>query len=108
MAKHPDQNPAQVLAAYMAYLPDESFEDSCVNHTETGCALPRDMRSSVCNGYVCESLMKLKDLFADTPVPKGVFFISRAQNNWNKDTLDVDNSIIGTGLMMNESIMMSS
>ena len=102
MTKHPDQKPAQVLAAYMAYLPDESFENSCVNHTETGCALPRDMRSSVCNGYVCESLMKLKDLFADTPVPKGVFFISRAQNNWNKDTLDVDNSIIRTELILNQ------
>ena len=105
MSTHPDQNPAQVLEAYMAYLPDESFEDSCVNHTETGCALPRDMRSSVCNGYVCESLIKLKDLFANTPVPKGVFFISRAQNNWNKDILDVDNSIIRTELILNESII---
>ena len=50
MSNHPDQKPAQVLAAYMSYLPDESFENSCVNHMETGCALPRDMRSSVCKG----------------------------------------------------------
>jgi hypothetical protein len=102
MSNHPDQKPEQVLEAYMAYLPDESFEESCVNHTETGCSLPRDMRSHVCNGYVCESLIKLKDLFADTPVPEGVFFISRAQNNWNKDTLDVDNSIIRTELILNQ------
>lgn len=100
VSRHPDLNPGQVLAAYMACLPEKSFEDSCVNHTATGCTLPREMRSHVCNDYLCDALVKLRRLFTRTPLPKGVLFISRAQNNWNKDTLDVDNGIVGTDLIL--------
>ncbi len=98
----PDHKPEQIPDAYLAYLPEKSFEDSCVNHIETGCTLPRDMRSNVCNGYLCDPLVKIRDLFTSTPEPKGVFFISRAQNNWNKDNLDVDNRIIRTELILND------
>ncbi|MCP4721284.1 MAG: hypothetical protein GY860_17660 [Desulfobacteraceae bacterium] len=99
MSGHPDQTPAQVVAAYMKYLPEKSFENSCVNHTKTGCTLPRDMRSHVCNNYLCAPLNKLRKLFAQTPLPKGVFFISRAQNNWKKDDPDFDNRIVGSVLI---------
>ncbi len=98
---HPDQKPEQVLAAYMEYLPEKSFKDSCVNHTEKGCSLPKNMRSQVCNDYLCDPLNKLRELFTKTPLPKGVFFISRAQNNWNKDNLDLDNSIVSSVLILN-------
>ena len=95
LSMHPDYNFGQVLDAYMARLPENSFEGSCVNHAQTGCTLPRHMRSSVCNDYLCERLSKLRDLFTATPVPKGVFFIHRAQ-------LDTDNSIVASELILNE------
>jgi hypothetical protein len=72
---------------------------SCVNNTKTGCSLPRDMRSQVCNDYLCDPLNKLRKLFTHTHLPKGVFFISRAQNNWKKDDLDADNRIVGSVLI---------
>ena len=31
-------------------------ESGAANHTETGCALPRALRSDVCNGFYCDSL----------------------------------------------------
>jgi hypothetical protein len=98
---HPDQKPEQVLAAYMKYLPEKSFKDSCVNHTEMGCSLPRNMRSRVCNDFLCDPLNKLRELFTQKPLPKGVFFISRAQNHWNKDNFDLDNSIVSSVLILN-------
>ncbi len=104
MSEHPDQTPSQVLTSYMKYLPEESFEDSCVNHTKTGCVLPRDMRSHVCNDYLCDPLNQLRKLNTQTPLPKGVFFISRAQNNWKKDDPDVDNSIVGSLLILNDQV----
>jgi hypothetical protein len=85
----------------MEYLPEKSFKDSCVNHTEKGCSLPKNMRSHVCNDYLCDPLNNLRELFTQTPLPKGVFFISRAQNNWNKDNLDLDNRIISSALVLN-------
>jgi len=108
LSGHPDQNPKQVLASYMDYLPEKSFKDSCVNHTEIGCTLPREMRSYVCNDYLCDTLNTLRTLFTGTPLPNGVFFIRRAQNNWNKDNLDENNSIIGTELILNPEIEGSS
>lgn len=102
MSGHPEQTPEQVLASYMEYLPEKSFEDSCVNHTRTGCALPRDMRSHVCNDYLCDPLNKLRNLSLQPLLPKGVFFIRRAQNNWKKDDPDEDNPIVGTELVFRE------
>ncbi len=104
ISRHPDHKPKQLLDIYMAYLPEKSFEDSCINHRVTGCTLPRDLRSDVCNEFMCDSLVKLRDLFLRTPVPKGVFFIRRAQNNLNKDNLDMDNRIIGSELVLNDMI----
>lgn len=104
ISRHPDLNPSQILDSYMAYLPEYSFEDSCVNHTETGCTLPRNMRSAVCNDYVCNPLNKLRRLSNQTPLPKGIFFISRARNNWTKDDPDLDNSIIRSVLILDETI----
>ncbi len=104
MADHPDLEPAQLLAAYMDCLPENSFEDSCVNHTETGCTLTRDMRSHVCNDFLCGPLNQLRGLFTKAPQPKGIFFISRAQNNWKKDDPDADNSIVGSVLILNDQV----
>lgn len=102
MSGHPDQTPAQVQALYMRYLPEASFENSCVYHTQTGCALPRDMRSHVCNNYLCDSLIKLQKRLTQTPLPKGIFFISRAQDNWKKDDPDEDNPIVGSVLISSD------
>jgi hypothetical protein len=89
------------MSAYLSYLPEKTFKESCVYHTETGCSLPRDMRSHVCNDYLCDTLYELKDLFSREDVPKGIFFISRAQDNWNKNKLDTDNRIIASELILN-------
>lgn len=45
-----------ILQSYLDYLPEKSIEGACINQTPSGCALPRDWRSDVCNNYYCEPL----------------------------------------------------
>jgi hypothetical protein len=94
------QKPEDVLAEYMKYLPENTFKDSCVYHTETGCSLPRNMRSHVCNDGLCCSLRKLRRLFSREVVPKGVLFISRVHGDSNRLDPDADNSIVSSELVL--------
>ena len=94
------QKPEDVLAEYMKFLPENTFKDSCVYHTETGCGLPRNMRSHVCNDGLCCSLRKLRRLFSREVVPKGVLFISRVHGDSNRLDPDVDNSIVSSELVL--------
>lgn len=58
--QHPEANEGALLASYAAYLPTRHYRGSCVYHTTAGCALPRAMRSNICNRYLCGGLTQLK------------------------------------------------
>jgi hypothetical protein len=48
--------PDGVIQTYLSHVPDTSYDDSCIYHGENGCALPRELRSSVCNNHYCHAL----------------------------------------------------
>lgn len=73
MRQHPEKRPRDVLVDYLSYLPNKSYRESCVYHTETGCGLPREMRAQVSRDYICESLVTLRDRLARGPLSH-VFF----------------------------------
>jgi hypothetical protein len=50
----------RMLALYSSYLPPRHYRGSCVYHEEIGCALPRDLRSNLCNRYHCGELTQLE------------------------------------------------
>ena len=56
LAAHPGASPEQAVGAYLAHLPDESFEDACVYQGRDGCTLPRELRAELCNAYHCAGL----------------------------------------------------
>src|SRR5438093_1598470 len=60
MAEHPGITAEETLASFMAQLPRRSFQNSCVFHGETGCALPQEMRSDVCKKYYCGGLKEFR------------------------------------------------
>ena len=45
----------------MDRIPETSYEASCVYHTETGCVLPRAIRSSTFNEFKCTGLSDVRD-----------------------------------------------
>ncbi len=92
-AEHPDQMQGHVLAAYMEHLGKNTYTDSCVFHTETGCCLPRSMRSETCNEFLCDTLIELDKLLNKTPKPRRIFLIEYAKENWRKEILGAENSV---------------
>lgn len=50
---------AELAQHYASYLPVRHYRGSCVFHTTDACALPRGMRSNLCNRYVCGGLTQL-------------------------------------------------
>jgi len=62
-----------ILNEYLGYIPELTYENSCVYHTEAGCTLPREMRAEICNKHLCKGLRKFKQEFVNNnPDP---FFI---------------------------------
>ncbi len=57
--EHPEETADSLLARYAAHLPERHYRDSCVYHTVSGCALPRTLRSDLCNRYICGGLTQL-------------------------------------------------
>jgi hypothetical protein len=51
---------------YTAHIPDAHYAGSCVFHGERGCTLPRSLRSSTCNRYLCGGLSTLRRALTDT------------------------------------------
>jgi hypothetical protein len=60
MAERPGITAQETLASFMRQLPRRSFENSCVFHGKTGCALPQQMRSAVCKNYYCGGLKEFR------------------------------------------------
>ena len=54
--RHPDYTQKEVLSAFCEAIPNEHYSHSCLYHTNTGCALPRHMRSKTCNTYECNGI----------------------------------------------------
>jgi hypothetical protein len=61
LAGHPGACWADAVEHYLAHVPAEHLESSCLFHARTGCALPRERRSQVCNEYACDTLEQLRD-----------------------------------------------
>ena len=59
--------PIDVANAYLERLPHRSYEDSCVFHTDTGCMLPREMRSKICNEFVCNPMKDIREEIDSIP-----------------------------------------
>ena len=59
LAEHPSARPRDVYDAYLSRLGSRCYEGSCVYHGDSGCRLPRAMRSDLCNRFRCKGLTEL-------------------------------------------------
>jgi hypothetical protein len=83
---HPEWTRAQIMDAYLKHLPAETVLNSCIYHSATGCGLPRDLRSSTCNRYLCG---KLKNLLAGLPEqnPPPILAVMFDDGTWARTAL---------------------
>jgi hypothetical protein len=75
MDANPELKPHKVARAYLSKLPSKSFEHSCVYHGESGCGLPREMRSETCNSFYCDELRAFQPQFRDNQ-PRQVLVVA--------------------------------
>lgn len=52
-----DSSSEQKIEDYMSRIPEQAYEDSCVYHGVEGCVLPREIRSSTCNRFLCTGIL---------------------------------------------------
>lgn len=64
---HPGSSLEDATAAFLQCLPADHMDGSCLYLGDTGCALPREDRSDICNSYCCDALVELQHTLADTP-----------------------------------------
>lgn len=96
---HPDMSDADILCAYLERLPAAAREGSCINHTAHGCALPRNMRSSTCNKYVCDALGQVQAAQrAGGPAPV-LLVLKRQRDQWQRETLELPNALVASAVL---------
>ncbi len=81
MREYPELSPEQVFNRYAEKMSEQTHIDSCINHTDKGCILPREMRSDTCNDFYCDAVKKFNRAFSEqeTP-PEGAVVIRRPLN----------------------------
>ena len=65
--EHPDSALDDAVQAYMALLPAEHVRGACLYQGARGCAMPRERRAWICNGFACEPLQVLQQMAARDP-----------------------------------------
>lgn len=108
MDTNPDLTGDEIFDLYISHIKTESISGSCINQTTSGCALPRDLRSDICNGYYCDPLKKYHNNMMQLEVPKVVLAIQRSYTYWDRFKLDVCNEVINVALVDEKKINFTS
>jgi len=77
--ERPSLDVNEIVAMYSHYLPEHHFSKSCVFHASDGCALPRTLRSDLCNRYECGGLTQLRSALAGHESPSA--FVAAADTH---------------------------
>ena len=65
--EHPACSLADAVDAYVTMLPAEHVRGACLYQTATGCAMPRERRADICNGFACEALQQVQHVAESVP-----------------------------------------
>lgn len=55
-AHHPQSTMQDAVKAYVEMLPPSHVYGSCLYQSDQGCAMPRQHRADICNGFACDAL----------------------------------------------------
>jgi hypothetical protein len=65
--EHPSRSLADAVDAYVSMLPAEHVQGACLFQTAKGCAMPRNRRADICNGFACEALEQVQRVARTDP-----------------------------------------
>ncbi|NJN47334.1 MAG: hypothetical protein HC808_13620 [Candidatus Competibacteraceae bacterium] len=81
---HPEVSADEMLEKYLSYLGENAITNSCINQTSSGCCLPRELRSDVCNSFYCDQLKEYQEKNAQNPNLLPTVVIQRTNHHWNR------------------------
>jgi hypothetical protein len=64
---HPDSTIGSITTDYVSRIATERYAESCMYHGPQGCVLPRSMRASDCNRYLCDGLVLIAQRLCEEP-----------------------------------------
>lgn len=99
---NPDVTAVELFKMYLSHVNIESTMDACINQASTGCSLPRDLRSDICNAFYCDSLERYHKRSADNNTINTVVAVQRSSTYWNRFDPDVKNEIIDIAIIDND------
>ena len=100
----PELTAYEIFNLYISHIKPESVNNSCINQTTSGCALPRELRSDICNGYYCDPLKLYHEKMIPLAAAKTVLAIQRSYTYWDRFKLDVSNEVINIALIDDEKV----
>lgn len=104
MDSHPDMSRQALADMYLSHLHSETVEEACINQTADGCALPRALRSDICNEYYCDAIRRLHRQQVNTAPMPTVLAIQRSANHWNQFNPQVCNDVSRVALLDGEKM----
>ncbi len=76
---HPGASVEDAIADYLRRLPAEHVQGQCCYQNSSGCVLPREQRSDICNRYRCAALGQLGAATAANPDTAAVVLTRNGQ-----------------------------
>ena len=94
MDANPELQEEDILATYISNIASKTALNACINQTETGCALPRELRADICNSYFCGPISSYIKNMPPLETLKPVLVIQRSNHAWNRFDTNKPNRII--------------
>ena len=94
----PGLSDTDISNLYLPTIASETMAGACINQTGTGCALPKELRSDICNSFYCESL---KSFQFGPAVEESTVFVAAIQRSgtcWNSCGFEVCNDVVNVVL----------
>lgn len=104
MEANPDLSGEEIVSMYVSRVAPEVIENSCINHTENGCSLPRYLRSDICNAYFCDPILNYHRECEKEETTKTVFAIQREYISAGTMDPDADNDVIVAAIVNSEGV----
>jgi hypothetical protein len=101
---HPGLSDEDIVQVYLSRLSAQTITNACVNLTNTGCVLPTEMRSDICNGFHCDTLSAWHDRPREERA-NTVLAIQRSGTYWERNDLTQSRQVVEVALVKAETLV---
>lgn len=95
----------QVLRIYLHHVPKASLRGGCINQTEQGCNLPRDLRSQACNNFMCSAMTATVRREEHAPALQIAVVLQRQLDHWQHEESILHDPIVAAALIRTEGFV---